>query len=290
MNMAAPALDEVRSYYDERVDGKLRDFTDANPRIEAAIQLIAEWGPARPRRILEIGCSVGATSWRMARAWPNAEVIGADVSPGSIEVAQTCFQRPNLTYRAGLIKEGVLEGKFDLIVMMDVYEHIAMADRPVLHAALNSLLSEDSRLIITVPTPALQAAAADIPGGLQPVDEDIDLTDIDTLRRDTATDLLYFRKLGIWEYGDYAHLVFGRYQELAPVALRQHQPPPGRLAALKQQVKAIVSRPQSLEGLTDYLGADPGRPRALEAPERFVVPAAERSRLALAWARKTKGS
>src|SRR5437763_1839046 len=110
---SAPDLVYVKSYYDERIEGKLLDFTQPNPRIEAAIQTLAEWAPAKPRRVLEIGCGIGATSWRMARAWPRADVLGVDISPTSIEVAKTCFRRPNLTYRAGLIKEGVLDGKFD---------------------------------------------------------------------------------------------------------------------------------------------------------------------------------
>ena len=276
-----PTLEDIRVYYDERVDGKLRDFTQANPRIEAAIQLIAEWSPAHPRRILEIGCGIGATAWRMARAWPRAEVIGSDVSVGSIEVARTCFQRPNLTYQAGLIKKGVLKGTFDLIVLMDVYEHIAPADRPVLHAALKSLLSEDSRLILTVPTPALQAASADSSVGLQPIDEDIDLDEIETLREDTQTDLLLYRKVGVWNYGDYAHLVLGRYQELAPVARRQHRPQ--GLAALKRHLKGFFGETKASVGLVAYLGADVGRLRPWTARDRFGVPLAERRRLASAW-------
>src|ERR1700678_4271274 len=110
--MSTPTLEFVRTYYDERVEGKIRDFTHANPRIEAGIQLVAEWAPPDPSRILEIGCGIGATCWRMARAWPQAQVIGADISPISIEVADICFKRPNLSYRAGLINEGQLDGKF----------------------------------------------------------------------------------------------------------------------------------------------------------------------------------
>jgi len=145
--MSTPTLESIQAYYDERIDGKIQDFTHANPRIEAAIQLVAEWAPPHPTRILEIGCGIGATSWRMARAWPQAEVIGADVSPASIEVAKTCFQRPNLSYRAALIKEGVLAGKFDLVVLMDIYEHIALEDRVPLHAAIRSLSSLGAAVI-----------------------------------------------------------------------------------------------------------------------------------------------
>jgi 2-polyprenyl-3-methyl-5-hydroxy-6-metoxy-1,4-benzoquinol methylase len=122
---SAPDPDAVAAFYDARVRGKLDDFVRANPRIEAAIETLAEWAPARPRRVLEIGCGVGATSWRMARAWPDAEVLGLDLSPASIEAARACFRRPNLSYRAGRLEALALDGGFDLVLMMDVYEHVA---------------------------------------------------------------------------------------------------------------------------------------------------------------------
>jgi trans-aconitate methyltransferase len=104
--MFKSSIETVKEFYDERVDGKIADFTDSNPRIEAAVETLAKWAPVKPKRILEIGCGIGATSWRMARAWPKAEVIAADVSPASIKVAQTCFKLPKLSYHEGLIKEG----------------------------------------------------------------------------------------------------------------------------------------------------------------------------------------
>lgn len=282
---SAPDLDYVKAYYDERVAGKLRDFTHSNPRIEAAVQLLAEWAPANPKRILEIGCSVGATSWRMARAWPQAEVIGADVSPGSIAVAQTCFQLPNLTYRAGLIREGTLAGKFDLILLMDVYEHIAAEDRASIHSAIRSLLSEESRLVITVPTPAvLEFARLNDPSGLQPVDEYIEIDDIKRLAHETATDLLYYRRVGIWNYGDYAHVVLGRYRELADVARRAYRPEgwPG----VKERIKRLLGRTQSV-GLIDYLASDVAGPlRGKVVP--FQVSRRERRRLASRWSQSAR--
>src|SRR5262245_35857432 len=105
MSITAPTLNEVKAFYDERVEGKVLDFVNANPRIEAAIETLAEWAPPEPKRVLEIGCGIGATTWRMARAWPQAEVLGVDVSPASIQTAKTCFQRPNLSYFSGLLKE-----------------------------------------------------------------------------------------------------------------------------------------------------------------------------------------
>jgi len=225
----------------------------------------------------------------MARAWPQAEVIGADVSPTSIEVAKTCFHRPNLSYRTGLIKEGALEGKFDLILLMDVYEHIALEDRASIHAAMKSLLSEESRIVITVPTPAiLEYARIHDPSGLQPVDEDVNIDDMKRLADETGTELLCYRQVGIWKYGDYAHFVFGRFKTLANVALREYRP--GGIAGLKQRLKGLLGVGQAqLTGRRDYLGSDFLCPSSRGICGRFKVSASERKQLASAWFQRNGG-
>ena len=281
--MTTSSLETVRAYYDERVEGKLRDFTHPNPRIEAAIQTLAEWAPPEPKRILEIGCGVGATSWRMARAWPQAEVIGADVSPESIDVATTCFRLPNLSYRAGLIEEGVLEGKFDLILMMDVYEHIALEDRASIHAAVKSLLSSESRMVITVPTPVLQEHdRRHNASALQPVDEFVTVGDVVRIANDTDSKLLYYREIGVWQYGDYLHTVLGRYRELVRVSWRQQNPAP--LAGFRQHLKSMLRGEQAgAAECSHYLGSDLFRPARRNSVDRFRVSAHERNALASSW-------
>ena len=148
-----PTLATVRNYYDERVDGKIRDFTHANPRIEKAFMAVTNWLPPTANKILEIGCGIGAASWRLACLKPQSSVLGVDISSRSIEVAQTCFRRPNLAYRELLLERGSLADRYDYVIMMDVYEHISTAERSELHATLAELLTDEGRLFLSFPTP-----------------------------------------------------------------------------------------------------------------------------------------
>jgi hypothetical protein len=123
------------------------------------------------------------------------------------------------------------------------------------------------------------------PSEIQPVDEDVTPQDIVGLARDTDTQLLYYREVGIWHYGDYAHVVVGRYQSLADVELRGIKS--SGAAALKRQAKRLLGRQEDLSAArNDYLGSDVLRPTPRRFDERFRVSASERKRLASSWMRR----
>jgi hypothetical protein len=97
--------------------------------------------------------------------------------------------------------------------------------------------------------------------------------------RDTATELIHYRQVGVWRYGDYAHLVFGRFR---PAAVAARQPAPAGLASVKHRVKCLIGR-ASVDGERDYLGYDFGRDPSLGRLRRLQAPARERRRIAAAW-------
>lgn len=271
-----PAKEQVKAFYDDHSGDRLRDFTKCNPRVEAAVAAIAEWAPPRPARVLEIGCGAGSTAWRMARAWPQAQVIGLDISEGSISLARRCFRRENLEFRAGeATPETTAGGPYDLVVMVDTFEHIAAEDRPALYAVLRARLAAEARIVVTVPTPEmLRHVAANVEGGLQPVDEDIDLPVILGFAEGVGAELVSYRKVGIWFYGDYAHFVLARRSPLADVALRRAEPSLGANPDLARRLGYAGER-----GLVNYLGVDipslvADGPFAVSKPEREALAAA----------------
>jgi len=52
-----------------------------------------------PRLIVELGCGLGQTARSLARRFPDARVVGLDVSRESLLVAREKFKLPNLEYR-----------------------------------------------------------------------------------------------------------------------------------------------------------------------------------------------
>lgn len=212
-------LDQAKTFYDAQVARKLRDFVEGNDRVERAWQTIDGWAPAHPRRILEIGCGIGDICWRMTRRWPEAEVVGLDISPKSLEIARKLFGSSRLSFVEGPLVKGRVAGKFDLIMLMDVYEHVVVGDRPGLHEALRELRNGGGRIVLSFPTPRhlawLRQYHAD---EIQPVDEDVSIDTVLALARDGGTEVLLYEEVAVWHEGDYAHAVLGKREGWIEVA------------------------------------------------------------------------
>jgi 2-polyprenyl-3-methyl-5-hydroxy-6-metoxy-1,4-benzoquinol methylase len=202
--------ENVVSYYDEHVQHKLNDYIKVNPRIEFGWKTITKHAPANPQRILEVGCGMGNVSSRMRKHWPNAQITGIDISTLSIQVAQKLFADDKLQFKETILTPDTFSNEqFDLIIFMDVYEHIAVNDRPDVHAAIKKLLKNKGRLIITVPTPHnLSWSLKNKPETMQPVDEHISFEVVGKLAADTGTEVILYQLKNVWNVGDYAHVVF----------------------------------------------------------------------------------
>jgi SAM-dependent methyltransferase len=242
------SLQNVKTYYDEKIADKFIDFVEGNPRIERAWQTIEQWTPKNPQRLLEVGCGIGDICWRMTRRWPDVEVVGLDVSSKSLEIGQKLFGSSNLSFVEGPLVKGAITGKFDSIVLMDVYEHIAPTDRPALHEALRELRSAQGRIILSFPTPRHQAwLQQNYPDQIQPIDEDIDLSAIQNLANDTGTKILLYQEVDVWHEGDYAHAVLGKRDGW--VVATTHPPFRGMRAWIRQLFQFRSSKTKPLKPL-----------------------------------------
>ncbi len=70
-------------------------------------------------RILDLACGTGIVSFKLARAFPDAEIVGIDLTPEYLEVAEERKRRDrveNVEFTCMTVEEiGSLPGKFDLV-------------------------------------------------------------------------------------------------------------------------------------------------------------------------------
>lgn len=254
-------LEEVKAFYATQVKRKLRDFVEGNDRVELAWQTIEQWAPPNPRRILEVGCGIGHISWRLSRRWPCAHVLGWDISGESITLAQKLFASSRLSFVQGAILEDRADNQFDLIVLMDVYEHLPSWERPRVHDMLKERRSDEGRIVLSFPTPRhLAWLRMHQPKEIQPVDENVNASTIVSLANDVECDVLLYQEVGVWHEGDYAHAVLGKRSGWAPVIKRdsEQQGIRTRISQLlvKKAPPLIPSRASRLDMVRQRLGED----------------------------------
>jgi len=79
---------------------------------------IRQYLAQEPSVIVDIGCGLGQTTRSLASAFPNARVIGLDLSPNAINVARQAFKRQNLEFLVSDISGdlGLDPASVDLVV------------------------------------------------------------------------------------------------------------------------------------------------------------------------------
>lgn len=102
--------------------------------------------PQQARRILEIGCSSGATLAWLKQRWPSAEAYGVD---GYAPLEGIIRQRAGNALIHDLEQPLPDLGQFDLILALDVLEHLRSPE--IVLADLAKRLTPDGICIVSVP-------------------------------------------------------------------------------------------------------------------------------------------
>jgi SAM-dependent methyltransferase len=111
---------------------------------------VEEFGNAR---ILDFGCGAGASTLILNRMFPDADIVGVELSPKSLALArarQAFYDADNIAFLRSPAGDRLPEhiGSFDLVVMSAVLEHVLPEERdPILHT-LWSVLRPGGALII----------------------------------------------------------------------------------------------------------------------------------------------
>lgn len=208
--MNQKSREEVASFYDEFSNRQQRDFVYGNARVTAAIERVMQYVDDSTRAILDVGCGCGQLAWEYGRDRPQIEVTGLDISPRNIEVARTLFDLPNLHYGVSDLSDAPA-GKFDVIALIDVYEHIPKDTWPTFNQTLASCLAPGGTLVLTTPTPMKQRYLMEhAPEELQVIDEIVEREDLFRLADDLGAEPIVWEYVAIWEKYDYTHFVASR--------------------------------------------------------------------------------
>ena len=206
------------NFYDEFSGRLLADYVYGNRRVEAAIIHALNWIPHSAKRILDVGCGIGWSTWEIKRHHPQAFVLGMDISDKMVRIAKTLFDAPNLAFSAHDITQWsvLLSPPYNAIVMLDVYEHIPKELRKVVHDILSRSLLPGGVIILTFPSSSHQQFLRKYqPSGLQPVDEDVKEEDIIKLASHIDGHIVYYKYVSIWRPNDYVHTVIQQKSQLA---------------------------------------------------------------------------
>ena len=97
------------------------------------------------KRILEYGCGIGRNLPFIREAFPNAEIIGTDISRASLAIARR--DQPDIEF--------IMEGdeteelsQFDLIFVAGVYHHVPLAGRTHVSSSLYGRLNSFGNLFV----------------------------------------------------------------------------------------------------------------------------------------------
>ena len=84
--------------------------------LAAALDLL----PHPPARVLDVGTGTGAGAVMAKERWPDAEVVGIDMSPAMIELATRKASRPGLRFLVADVADLDAGERYDLVMMLNM--------------------------------------------------------------------------------------------------------------------------------------------------------------------------
>jgi 2-polyprenyl-3-methyl-5-hydroxy-6-metoxy-1,4-benzoquinol methylase len=221
---ADPDADLVRAFYDGFADSRMSEYLQQpNLRIEKAIARIMPMVTA-DAKVLEIGCGIGLVTEHIASAVTNGSVWACDISGRNIAYAQKRVQAPNAHFRRiDILREfhelrTWIAKPLQLVIMVDVLEHLPLEQHSQLLGNLRGVMDQDSTLVLTFPSAQYQNHLRQSnPGELQIIDEVIELSYILDIARAAGFSIKHFSLEDVWLRNQYVHCLLTTSTALAPI-------------------------------------------------------------------------
>lgn len=146
--------DLYRLFLDEDLQYSCAYFTDPANCLEAAqadkkAHIAAKLYLKPGQRVLDIGCGWGGTALYLNRV-AGVEVLGVTLSEEQLKVARERAEAAGASdqVKFELIDYRSLEGRFDRIVSIGMFEHVGLAHYDEFYAKCRSLLADDGVMLL----------------------------------------------------------------------------------------------------------------------------------------------
>lgn len=195
---------DVKGYYDDFVTRQTA--VGVNERHHAVLSWLQRFGMSSCDNVLELGCGVGTATELIAEAVPQGSVLGVDLSPKSIEAAQARLEAfSNVRLLAADLLKVEIPGRYDVVVLADVIEHVPLNDHAILFQRVASWVAPEGFVLLHYPNPQyLEWCHVHRPQNLQIIDQPVHA---DVLLANVYAHgmyLDYFERYSIWvREGDY---------------------------------------------------------------------------------------
>lgn len=108
------------------------------------VDVLCSWFPASHARILDVGCGIGRLTFPIAQRYPDAEVVGVDVSEGMLHWARERESQILFVLGDGL---HVPPGPFDVAYTVVVFQHNRREVCAALVASVARVLKPGGRFV-----------------------------------------------------------------------------------------------------------------------------------------------
>jgi hypothetical protein len=142
----------------------------------------------------------------------------------------------------------ILSRKVNVFAMVDAIEHFPELHRTKLFQLMAALAGQDTRIVLTFPTTALQQLGrAQHPEQMQIIDNDVHLDTLFQEARSAGFSIVRYDERSIWRPFDYAHCVLVRSDDRARMVAVPMEP------KLSERIEQLATQVRGYNRLKDLL-------------------------------------
>jgi 2-polyprenyl-3-methyl-5-hydroxy-6-metoxy-1,4-benzoquinol methylase len=107
--------------------------------------------------LLDVGCGIGNVLWEVGRKRPELQILGIDLDPRLIQLAERFHSLPNVSYRCLPLEN--MDSRFDCVSFVDVFHHVPDHEKSALLSSAQRRLKARGYIFIKDVTSSAEGPA-----------------------------------------------------------------------------------------------------------------------------------